>query len=98
MVWNLLKRHVSRRNPTTKDELSQFCREFWDQEMTPDICTRFIEHNYKVVPLTVKIGGKPTGDLPKKLFKDSSEGKDISYFASVLETEEAKEKILRLTL
>ena len=97
MVWNMLKRHVSRRNPTTKKELGDYCQEFWDVELTPEVCTRFIEHNYKLVPLTVKIGGKATGDLPKKLFKDASDGKDIDYFARMLATDEMTEKIRKLS-
>ena len=93
----MLKRHVSRRNPTTKDQLSQYCREFWDFELTPEVCTRFIEHNFKVVPLTVKLGGKATGDLPKKMFKESSAGKDVAYFANILETKESEERFNSLT-
>ena len=97
MVWNMLKRHVARRNPTTKEELKNYCRDFWDIELTPEVCTRFIEHNYKLVPLTVRIGGKATGDLPKKLFKESSEGKDEEYFNTFLDTTESREKLRRLT-
>ena len=96
MVWNMLKRHVSRRNPTTKAELTQYCQDFWDIELTPAVCTRFIEHNYKVVPLTLRIGGKATGDLPKKLFKETSEGKDVEHFAAILDTNESREKLRKL--
>ena len=75
MTWNMLKRYVSKKDPTTKEELVEACEEFWYEVLTPEVCTKFIEHNYKVVPLTVAVGGKAMGDLPKKLFKDSSEGK-----------------------
>ena len=93
MVWNMLKRYVAKKDPTTKDELVNCCNEFWNNNLTPEICTRFIEHNYKVVPLVVEIGGKATGDLPKKLFKESSRGKSIRHFLGVLATDEVKEKL-----
>ena len=41
--------------------------------MTPDVCCRFIEHNYKVVPIASQIGGKATADLPKTLYKDDDD-------------------------
>ena len=55
--------------------------------MTPDVCCRFIEHNYKVVPIASQIGGKATADLPKTLYKESSEGKSISHFVNLAEKE-----------
>lgn len=96
MVWNMLKRRVSKSNPKTKDELVQYCLDFWNNDLTPEVCTRFIEHNYKVVPLTVEIEGKATGDLPKKLFRESSEGRSLEYFADKLKTDESREKLSRL--
>ena len=92
----MLKRHVSKKNPTTKAELIQYCQEFWDEELTPDVCCRFIEHNFKVVPIASQIGGKATADLPKKLFKESSEGKSISHFVNILSEKEVQEKLQRL--
>ena len=97
MIWNMLKRHVSRRNPTTKGQLSEYCREFWDNELNPEVCTRFIEHNYKEVSLTVKLGGKATGDLPKKMIKETSAGKDVSYFNDQLATKESEKQFCKLT-
>lgn len=67
MVWNMLKRYISRKDPKTKDELVAACQEFWYEKLTPEVCRRFIDHNYKVVPLTVSIGGNASGDLPKQL-------------------------------
>ena len=46
--------------------------------------------------LTLKIGVKATADLQKKLFKDTSDGKDIDYFAHMLDTDEMTEKNRKL--
>lgn len=92
----MLKRYVSKKDPTTKAELVQYCQQFWNEELTPQVCCRFIEHNFKVVPIAFQIGGKATGDLPKKLFKESSEGKSIDHFVNVLATEEVNKKLERL--
>ena len=96
MVWNMLKRYVAKKDPTTKNELVDSCNEFWYNELTPEVCRRFVEHNYKVVPLVVALGGKGTGDLPQKLLKERSEGKSIGHFVNVLGTEEVNEKLQRL--
>ena len=60
------------------------------------MCCRLFEYNYKVVPIASKIGGKATADLPKKLFKESSEGKIISHFVNILADKEVQEKLQRL--
>ena len=45
----------------------------------------------------VHIGDKAMGYLPKKIFGESSEGKDVNYFAKILESEESKDKLRALT-
>ena len=92
----MLKRHVAKKDPTTKNELVDCCNEFWYNELTPEVCQRFVEHNFKVVPLVVALEGKATGDLPQKLFKERSEGKSIGHFESILRTYEVSEKLQRL--
>jgi hypothetical protein len=37
--------------------------------MSVETCNRYIDHNFKVVPVIVLMGGRATGDVPKKLFK-----------------------------
>ncbi|KAK6192104.1 hypothetical protein SNE40_003642 [Patella caerulea] len=81
MVWNMLKRYVSKNNPTTKEELCNYCQDFWYNVLTRDICNRFIDHMYKVVPVVVVVGGKATADMPKRLFgSERSFGKDSNHF------------------
>ena len=88
MVWNQLKRYLAKKEPTTKDALVQHTMNFWYTEMSVETCNRYIDHNFKVVPVIVLMGGRATGDVPKKLFKESSEGKSIRYFNNILQTEQ----------
>lgn len=81
MVWNQMKRFIGQRGPQTKEELIQSIQTFWAEKMTPDVCRKYIEHNFKVVPVCIHLGGAATGDNPKKLFKtEQSLGKDIAFF------------------
>ena len=72
--------------PEEIPQLAQYCCEFLDFKQTSAVCTRFIEHSNKVSQLMVHIGDKATGYLPKKIFGESSEGKDV--FAKILVLEE----------
>jgi hypothetical protein len=89
MVWNMLKRHFTKGEPKTKDELMAVILAFWENELIPEVCNNFIDHIYKVVPVVKQIKGRASGDLPKKLFcSDSSGGRSIGYFDTKLQTPE----------
>ncbi|KAK6188807.1 hypothetical protein SNE40_004908 [Patella caerulea] len=77
MVWNMLKQRISKRNPTTKEELVTYCNEFWTNDLTQDKCIAFIDHIYKVVPVIISVGGRASGDIPNVVFRESSRGKSI---------------------
>ena len=55
MVWNELKRRVAR-DPRTKQELQESVMQFWRTEITPEKCTVYIDHIYKVVFVCVNEG------------------------------------------
>ena len=95
MVWNALKQHVYQKTPKTEDQLAEVIGKFWTETVTPEYCTRYIEHLYKVVPVCVKTNGRATGSVPKKLFPREaypSSGKCISYFNDLLQNAEIKQK------
>jgi hypothetical protein len=85
MIWNALKRNVSKRSPTTKDQLVQYAMDCWEKEITPATCAKYIDHIYKVAPVVIAVDGRATADLPRKLFPESSEGKGLSYFHSQIQ-------------
>ncbi|CAC5426752.1 unnamed protein product [Mytilus coruscus] len=93
MVWNQLKRNVSKRNPTTKEQLCQYIEEFWLTEMTPAHCAKYIDHIYKVAPVVVSVGGKATADIPGRLFKESSSGMSMQYFHDKLCAPQLRQKL-----
>ena len=61
MMWNELKSflrcHVK---PKVKEELVQGIKEFWSK-VTPEKCTRYINHLQKVIPIVVERQGKASG-------------------------------------
>lgn len=93
MVWAHLKREVAEKEPKTKEELVQVISSFWDETLTTRLCNRYIDHTFKVAPVCVLLGGKATGDIPRKVLKESSKGKSFAYFANLLESEEKKEEV-----
>jgi hypothetical protein len=55
-------------------------------KITSEQCTKYIEHNFKVVPVCIYLNGAATGDSPKQLFGgERSAGKDIEYFQRKLQ-------------
>ena len=88
MVWAQMKQHAAKMNPLTKDELAECVDLFWRKVMTVDLCNRYIDHLYKVVPVVVLKKGESTGDIPNRLFLERSSGKNISYFNDKLRNDE----------
>lgn len=98
MVWNQLKRYISKQEPRTKEELINAIEAFWGEKMTVEQCNRYIDHMFKVAPTVVAMRGKATGDIPKKLFPESSDGKSFKYFSELAMAESVQQKILQLGL
>ena len=98
MVWSDLKRVVAKQNPTTLDQLEMYCQQYWDTVMTPEKCTSYIDHLYKVVPLVVTVAGKAMADLPGKLYPkyDCSIGLSISHYENLIHTSEYQLKLGKL--
>ena len=62
-VWAQLKRFLCRKvKPLTQAELVQGIERFWAEKMTPDLCTRYINHLHKVIPKVIDCEGGPTGE------------------------------------
>ena len=61
MVWAQLKRWLGRvHKPRTKQALEEGICKFWIDNMTPDLCTRYINHLQKVIPDVIAADGKTT--------------------------------------
>ena len=88
--WHKLKRYLSKLEPTTKAELVRHTLEVWGN-LLPETC-KYIDHLYKVVPVIILMGGRATGDVPKKLYSESSRGRSIQYFAQPLQKEGKQKK------
>ena len=98
MVWSMMKCRLSKMESKTKEDLQNSIRQFWREQMTIHVCNKFIDHVYKVLPITAMIGGRATRDLPRKIFPERSRNKSMKYFADKLKTEEYQQKISSLQL
>ena len=59
--WGSLKQFLRNTyKPTNLQELMDGIEEFW-LSLTPDICTRYIQHLQKVMPKVVEENGNPSG-------------------------------------
>lgn len=55
-LWHQMKDHLRRRvKPSTKDELVNGIKEFWNETVTPDLCSRYISHLRKVFLLLLNV-------------------------------------------
>ncbi|CAG2188710.1 unnamed protein product [Mytilus edulis] len=68
MVWSMMKQRLNKKKLSTKNDLTSGIKDFWKNDLTVERCNTFIDHNFKVLPVAVFIGGRATGDLPKKDF------------------------------
>ena len=58
-----LKGHLCRQvKPMNQAELVQGIEEFWANKMTPDLCTRYINHIHTVIPKVIDCKGGPPGE------------------------------------
>ena len=59
-VWHEMKCYVRRQRPTTKQELVDAIRNFWNT-MTAQKCSKYIDHLHKVLPEVVRVEGAASG-------------------------------------
>ncbi|KAH3894901.1 hypothetical protein DPMN_019061 [Dreissena polymorpha] len=93
-----MKRYVAKEGPRTKEELKASLENFWRNEMTVELCNRYIDHCYKVAPVCLAMEGKATGDIPSRLFSERSRGKSFRHFANLLSTDDMKRKFASLNV
>jgi hypothetical protein len=86
MVWNQMKRYVADKDSRNEEQLIDGVMEFWETVMTVELCNRYIDHIYKVVPVVARIAGAASGDIPNKLFHEPSRSKSISHFEEKIQT------------
>ena len=99
MVWHQLKCFVAKMEPRTKEGLIDCIERFWSSVMTVELCNQYIDHLFKVVPVCFRLKGAATGDLPNRLFSESSAGKSITYFENLLtDSEKVRKKAESLNL
>lgn len=98
MVWAMMKSRISKKEPRTKQDLISSINSFWREDMTISTCNNFIDHIFKVLPVAVVIGGRATGDLPRKIFPERSSCKSLQYFNSKLKMPEYQQKVANLKL
>ena len=96
MIWNQLKRYIAKNQPKNKEELLDNIERFWLETVTPELCNRYIDHLFKVIPICEALGGKATGDLPNRTFLERSAGKSLRYFAHKLQEETTLSRLKRL--
>ena len=60
LVWHELKSNIRRTKPANKAELVQTIAAFW-QNITPERCTKYIDHLQTVMPVVVEKLGEPSG-------------------------------------
>jgi len=88
MVWNQLKRHVSKSEPKTKEEKVRAIQTFWNSHMTVEQCNMYIDHLFKVVPICIRMNGCATDDTHNRVFsRHDSRGKSIQFFENLLATD-----------
>ena len=59
--WGSLKQFLrSSYKPKNLQELMDGIEEFW-QSLTPEVCKKYIQHLYKVLPKVVEVNGNPSG-------------------------------------
>lgn len=68
-VWNHLKQYLTHTyRPKNKQQLLDGIMEFWRKKMTPDQCTRYINHLHRVIPVVIAKNGEAVVDdeIPRR--------------------------------
>jgi len=59
--WGSLKQYLrTSYKPTNSEELMNGIEQFW-LSLTPEICTKYIQHLHKVIPKVIEVNGNPSG-------------------------------------
>ena len=59
-IWGSLKQFLrTTYKPKDLNDLKQGIQRFWSS-LTPEICSRYINHLHKVVPIVIKLQGEPS--------------------------------------
>ncbi|CAC5423143.1 unnamed protein product [Mytilus coruscus] len=70
-VWSMMKQRLNKKKLSTKNDLTSGIKDFWKNDLTVERCNTFIDHNFKVLPVAVFIGGRATGftekDIPREI-------------------------------
>lgn len=60
-VWGSMKQYLrTYAKPKTVPELKDGIKQFW-KTLTPQVCTKYIDHLLKVVPKVIEVNGAPSG-------------------------------------
>ena len=60
-VWGSMKTYLrDKHKPRNLEELKEGIRAYW-KKLTPEVCTRYIDHLQKVMPIVVSEQGAPSG-------------------------------------
>jgi transposase len=60
-VWAGLKHYVRKvKKPRNKEQLVEGINEYW-ATITPELCNRYINHLYKVIPEVIRLNGQASG-------------------------------------
>ena len=60
-VWGLLKNYLrNKHKPRNMTELKEGIKIFW-KTLTPNTCSRYVDHLQKVMPDVIKVNGAPSG-------------------------------------
>ena len=61
LVWGSMKTYLrDKHKPKNLEQLKDGIRTYW-RSLTPELCTKYIDHLKKVVPAVVKEEGGPSG-------------------------------------
>ncbi|RNA14162.1 Transposable element Tcb2 transposase [Brachionus plicatilis] len=61
LVWHELKTYIRHKKPQTKIQFINLIGKFWEEELTPEKCRRYILHIQRVMPHVLLNNGYETG-------------------------------------
>ncbi|KAH3714651.1 hypothetical protein DPMN_057340 [Dreissena polymorpha] len=68
-----MKRVIAKDEPKTKEDVIIAITRVWKENLTDELCGRYIHHDYKVTSIEVAMNGKATCDVPNRMFPELSE-------------------------
>ena len=61
LVWGSMKEAVRNHKPRTLQQLQDAIKHYWGTRMTPEVCSNYISHIHRVLPVVVAVKGQATG-------------------------------------